>query len=331
VSTYNELARAYRQLDNAQERDLWIARNMTESLAAVSESNRGRNVILYGSAFLQQQNAPASHANITLEDVNGFMAVVRGMDCDRGLTLIMHTPGGVAPAAQSVVAYLRSKFEDIDIIVPAAAMSAGTMISLAGSEIILGRHSQLGPIDPQMPTRGGRAISARAVVDQFEAARADLIAGGDARLWGPILQSQGPSLLEEAKNAVLYSRELVADWLRTYMFADDEDRDAKAARIADFFGDVSRHRVHGRPIGYDEAAREGLKVRRLEDNQNLQETVLTAYHLMTLAFENTFLMKVIWSSSGGAWIKQWTGAADATNVQQVAARQGDVAAASASN
>lgn len=58
------------------------------------------------------------------------MSVMFGMDWNKGLTLVLHTPGGVTNAAETLVAYLRSKFNYIEVIVPTFAMSAGTMISL---------------------------------------------------------------------------------------------------------------------------------------------------------------------------------------------------------
>jgi hypothetical protein len=60
-------------------------------------------------------------------------------------------------------------------------------------------QSQLGPIDPQIPGIG-RTISARAVVDQFDKAKSDIIADrGLAAVWASILQALGPALLTEAK------------------------------------------------------------------------------------------------------------------------------------
>jgi hypothetical protein len=103
------------------------------------------------------------------------MSVMFGMTWAKGLTLVLHTPGGVTNAAETLVAYLRSKFTDIEVIVPTYAVSAGTMISLAANRIVMGRQSQLGPIDPQFVV-GHRAQSAQAVVDQFEEAKKEILA-----------------------------------------------------------------------------------------------------------------------------------------------------------
>ncbi len=155
------------------------------------------------------------------------MSVIHGMDYSKGLTLIMHTPGGVTNATETIVSYLRSKFSYIEVIVPTFAMSAGTMISLAADKIIMGRQSQLGPIDPQMPA-GGRIVSAIAILDQFERAKKEISEDREqAHLWAPILPSLGPALLQEAQNAIDYSEQIVTDWLEKYMFKGFENAGLK--------------------------------------------------------------------------------------------------------
>lgn len=87
----------------------------------------GRNIIAYYSAFLSKPSAP--YASITDEDKNGFMMAVHQLDREKGLDLILHTPGGSIAATQSLVDYLHAMFgTNIRAIVPQIAMSAGTMI-----------------------------------------------------------------------------------------------------------------------------------------------------------------------------------------------------------
>ena len=189
---------------------------------------------------------------ITHEEINGFMSVMYGLDWSKGLTLLMHTPGGVTNATETIVAYLRAKFNDIEVIVPTFAMSAGTMISLAADKIILGRQSQLSPIDPQMPA-GGRMVSAIAILDQFERAKKEISEDREqAHLWAPILPTLGPALLQEAQNAIDYSEQIVADWLEKYMFKNHANPKQKALKVAEHFsrgsGDGHRKKSHGRRI-----------------------------------------------------------------------------------
>ena len=68
----------------------------------------GRNVITYYSSWLTKEGAP--NLDINDSDMEGFMNAVKGLDCNIGLDLILHTPGGSPVAAESIVTYLRSKF-----------------------------------------------------------------------------------------------------------------------------------------------------------------------------------------------------------------------------
>ena len=258
---------------------------------------------MYGSAFLQKPQLHAESIQITHVDLNGFMSCVHGMDWSSGLVLILRTPGGIPNAAETIVSYLRSKFSYMEVIIPTYAMSAGTMISLGADRIVMGRQSQMGPIDPQMWT-GGRLVSAQAVVDQFEQAKKDVLKDpAMAHVWLPILPSLGPSLLVDARNALSYSESMVSKWLERWMFTGDTNAMEKATAAAQHFNDAQTHRSHGRRIDRNEARGQGLLVDDLEESQVLQESVLTAYHVMTLIFEQTMTSKIIHTSAGRAWIR----------------------------
>jgi len=282
-------------------------------LATIGRLRDEQNVILYGSAFLQKPQAPPPLISITHEDLDGLMAAVHGTNPSKGLVLVLHTPGGVTNAAETFVAYLRSKFNHIEVVVPTLAMSAGTMISLAADSIVMGRQSQLGPIDPQLPV-GGRAISARTVVDQFERARQEIVGNpskqvaGDllmAHVWAPVLASIGPALLQEAQNALDYSERMVAGWLADYMFHDDPEAGTKGQTVARYFNDAAEHKSHGRRIDLQEVQMQGVRASALEDEQPFQDAVLTLYHLMSITFQHSPVTKLIESTSGGRRLKNW--------------------------
>ncbi len=311
MSTWNQLLQEFFAQPET-DRAAWIDQHYTQALADLSALRANRNVIVMASAFLSKPDAPPSSLSISPEDINGLMAVVYGMDCDKGLTIVLHTPGGQTNATETIVAYLWSKFSNIEVIVPAFAMSAGTMIALASNKIIMGRQSQLGPIDPQMGV-GGNYISARAIVEQFNRARLDIVGDpangivGDmamAHVWAPVLATIGPALMQEAQNALDYSERMVAQWLSQRMVGEYEPDEIKATEkaqtIAQHFNDASVHLSHGRRIDRDEARGVGVLVDDLEDDQKLQEAVLTLYHLMTITFEQGPSAKMISGSSGAA-------------------------------
>ena len=230
----------------------------------------GRNVLYYASGFLQKPHIPNLFTSINMEDINGFMAGVHDHDFDKDLLLILHTPGGSAEAAQTIVDYLRSKFKAIDVLIPTYAMSAGTMIALGCDRIVMGRQSQLGPTDPQLIIGNG-SFSAHSIVEQFEEAKQD-IAGNPtlAHAWAPVLRSFGPALLQEAKKSIAYGQSLVQEWLQKYMFVEQADAAGLAERVAEYFSG-NEHGSHGRRINREAARTNHLEVINLEENQNLQE------------------------------------------------------------
>jgi len=285
-----------------QQGGAWLTQKQTQSLERLSQKRGGRNVLFYGSAFLQKPQVAPIFLQISPEDINGFMSAMSGMDWKRGLTLVLHTPGGITNAAETIVEYLHQKFADIEVVVPTYAMSAGTMISLSADRILMGRQSQLGPIDPQMPI-GGRTVSARAIVDQFDIAKTQILADTKfAAVWAPVLQSLGPALLTEAKNALDYGEAMVRKWLQRH-FVGRADSVEKAAAVANYFNRSDQHKSHGRRIGRDEVRSQELTVEDLEVDQELQDVVLTTYHLGTLIFEKSPCCKFIMSNHGRAWIK----------------------------
>lgn len=281
----------------------WLVGNLTAALQNISNLRKNRNVLFYASAFLQKPHLNPDAIQITYEEINGFMSCLYGMDFRKGLTLILHTPGGVTNAAESIVQYLHSKFSDIEVIIPTFAMSAGTMISLSANRIIMGRPSQLGPIDPQIPI-SGKFVSARAIVDQFAKAKEEISSNLSlAHAWAPILQSLGPALLVEAEYALDYGERMVASWLENRMLKRSANKSAKAKDIAHYFNDASNHKSHGRRIDMTEARKQGVNVTALESNQQLQNEVLTAYHLATILIGQTLISKLLWNNQGISWVK----------------------------
>lgn len=220
----------------------------------------GRSVILYSTDWI---GGGPPQAAINLEDMQAMMEVCKGLP-GPNLDLILHSPGGSAEATASIVRYLRRQFSSIRVFVPVAAMSAATMWALASDEIVMGKHSQLGPIDPQLITPQG-SIPARAILDQFDRAK-DECSKNPALLgaWLPILQQYGPALIEQCENAEKLAKRLTTEWLASYMFADSEDGQAKAERVANYFADHRLHQSHSLGIDRDQARRRGVRIRNLE-------------------------------------------------------------------
>lgn len=271
-----------------------IRRKYLTNLHALTE----RDTIVYYSDWLR---GSGPNTSITLEDMQGVMEVVKGLHGPR-LDLILHSPGGSAEATASIVRYLRTRYDDIRIFVPLAAMSAATMWVLAGNEIVLGAHSQLGPIDPQLVTAQG-SIPARAVIEQFERAKREC--AQDASLlgaWLPILQQYGPALIEQCEAAEELARRLVREWLTKYMFGGQANAAQKATQVARYFASFKLHRSHSLGIDREQARSRGVVIRNLEDDPALQDAVLSVHHATLHTFAGP-AVKIVENHLGKAWVQ----------------------------
>jgi ClpP class serine protease len=107
-------------------------------------------------------------------DINDSEAVLRAVqltDEDVPLDIVLHTPGGLVLASLQIARAIRDHKSKVTVFVPHYAMSGGTLISLAADEIIMCKHSVLGPIDPQLGQ--SPAVSLLKVVEQKPVARID--------------------------------------------------------------------------------------------------------------------------------------------------------------
>jgi ClpP class serine protease len=107
-------------------------------------------------------------------DVNDSEEVLRAIqmtDEDVPLDVILHTPGGLVLAALQIARAIRSHKAKVTVFVPHYAMSGGTLIALAATEIVMSRHAVLGPIDPQLGQLP--AASLLKVVEQKPVAEVD--------------------------------------------------------------------------------------------------------------------------------------------------------------
>ena len=258
----------------------------------------GRNVIAYYSGWLSSPGAFGTDVND--EDKAAFMMAIHGLDKTKGLDLILHTPGGGIAAAESLVDYLRRVFGcDIRAIVPHLAMSAGTMIACTCKSIVMGKQSNLGPIDPQL---GG--LPAAAVKKEIERAIAEIKADPDRlQFWQFVLGKYSPTFIGQCEQAVVMAAEFVRDRLVDNMLKGEPDALNRAETIVRGLSDVDDNKSHARHIHIDKCEGLGLKIERLEDDQELQEAVLTVHHCFMHSLGVSGAAKMVENQNGAAFIK----------------------------
>jgi hypothetical protein len=275
----------------------------------------GRAVIVYASGWLRAAGQSNPSFSVEPADMQGLMEVCHQVGED-DLDLVLHSPGGSPEAAEQMLLYLRSQFRHIRGLVPLQAKSAATMLALGCDEIVMGLHSELGPIDPQIlipVPEGLRFAPAHAILRDFERAKTELAANVNGMpAWTPILRSYSGGLIEFCHQQIRLSQEVVAAWLARYMLAHPDsgtkegDRVARAREIAEHFGSEEAYdhfRTHGRSIRIEELEQvEGLVVRRLESDDELQDAVLSVYHATDLTFGGSAI-KIVENHLGRRWVR----------------------------
>lgn len=185
-------------------------------------------------------------------DVNDSEDVLRAIhmtDDEVPLDIVLHTPGGLVLAALQIARAIRAHKAKVTVFVPHYAMSGGTLIALAADEIVMCRHSVLGPIDPQLGQ--SPAASLLKVVEQKPIAEID-----DQTL---VLADVGRKAIAQVKAA---AKELLADKM------PEDKAEALAEKLS------TGQWTHDYPISPAEAKELGLPV-----STNMPDAVL---ELMTL-------------------------------------------------
>ena len=199
---------------------------------------------------------------------------------------------------------LRQKFNgDMMAIVPQLAMSGGTIMACACKEIIMGRQSSLGPVDPQMS-----GLPASGIVSEFYHASEVIKQDSDKmNVWGPVIAGYFPSLIETCKKAILWSKELAAEYLSGSMFRDELESDGKSAEqkidsIIQLLTDQNPTKPHAGHIPAPICKHYGLKVIEMEKDQDLQDVILSIHHASVLTIMNTSVVKIIENQNKQAYV-----------------------------
>ena len=262
----------------------------------------GRNTIIYYSAFLQKTSLTQQGVDFGINDndKNGFMTVVNKLDRSKGLDLILHTPGGNISATESIVFYLKSIFgNDIRAIIPQISMSAGTMIACACKEIIMGKQSNLGPIDPQLGY-----IPAHGLIEEFNRIMNEVKADPSRiNVWREVLSKYHPTLIGECEKAIKWSESMVSDWLMTNMFQNEENKEEIVKHIIENIGSHATTLSHSRHLHIPDLKNMGLKIFELESDQELQDKVLSVHHATIISLSQTKSIKIIENNIDKAYIQ----------------------------
>lgn len=268
-----------------------------KTLARISEI-RSRDVLVIASD-LSSNKAP-----ITI-DYTDLLAVREQLESLSGdsLDIILETPGGMGEVVEDVVRMLRRKYSKIGMIVPGYAKSAGTIMVMAGDEILMGDASALGPIDGQLQMADGKRFSADAFLEGLKKI------GDETRMkklnpaYIPMLKNISPGEIPKCENIQCFSKHLAAEWLAKYKFkywdrhsdghrVTEGEKQDRANDIANELCSQSRWLTHGRSINMDNLRDLGIKITDYGANEELNDATTRYYTLMRMSFEQSAIYKI---------------------------------------
>ena len=229
------------------------------------EKERASKVVVYVTGDRKNLEAAIAHDAVDL-----FVDHLDRIGPTSRITLYLYTRGGDTLAAWSLANLLRTFCDTLEVIVPARALSAGTLISLAAENVVMTKQAALGPIDPSVtgplnpPIPNAQPnnvvpVSVEAINGFVEFAQAALGDTGDIKdVLLKLADSVHPMVLGQAYRARRQIRMLGERLLRHHMTddLDDSSNDSGIERILDFL--CSDSGSHDYTINRREAAELGL-------------------------------------------------------------------------
>ena len=164
----------------------------------------------------------------------------------------------------------------------------------------MGKHSSLGPVDPQF-----NGIAAHGVLEEFERAYNEII--NDPRtipIWQPVIAKYSPAFLGECEKAVKWSESLVKEWLLRNMISNNPDKEDVVNAITLELINHSVNLAHNRHLSSAKCKDMGLVIKELESDQKLQDKVLSIHHIYCHTLSSTGAFKIIENNLGIAYIQQ---------------------------
>ncbi len=252
----------------------------------------GRNVILYYSGWLSSSENLAF--GIDDMDKNGFMAMCEELNPNRGLELILHTPGGSIAATESIIDYLNNTFcGDIRAIVPQIAMSGGSMLACSCKEIVMGKQSSLGPVDPQL-----RGFPAHGIISEFEKIKKDVEKNPSSiPVWSPILSKIPPSFLDSCYKSIEWADEILENSLKNNMFKDNPN-DERISHIIETLGTPNDTKHHSRHLSANTCRELGLNITMMENDEIERDLILSIHHSCLTMFNRSNAFKLFVNQNG---------------------------------
>lgn len=285
---------------------------MEEVVRGISEIERIRlrPCIVYVGNVVKKDDSGAS--GVDSSDDLPFREMVAKVPADqRSVDVLLATLGGSAQQVSNFVNCLRARFDEVHFLIPSFCMSAGTLFALSGDHIWMTERACLGPIDPQVPTAGGRYVPAQALLlllAEIQRIGDEAVKNGQPVPWAyvRVIDSLDKKELGEAITASQYSHTMAAQFLQRFKFRHwtvressqvpitEQDRAARANEIAAALGSHDRWKSHGHSLSRDVLWNE-LRLRIDNPDATLERAIVRMWAVLTYIFDKTPIVKMLCS------------------------------------
>ena len=224
----------------------WVAekdRYLRQLLIRDIQAETGRTLLVYFAVVTDPR------AQIVIGDDAYFAEMLR--DAKGGaVDLMIETPGGFTDPTEKIVSVLRTLAPDLRVVVPCLAKSNGTMLALAGSNIVMGPTSELGPADPLITVSPGNMVPAHFLISA---------------------PNVDPIFAQAAQHAIAQTMKLAGNLLSSGMMKGKTQDEID--HVVQALASRQQYPSHGSVIDADEAVRLGLSVTKLGPNDELWQRI----------------------------------------------------------
>lgn len=251
---------------------------MTKSLIQKIEEARNSKVITYVTGDRQPFVTRVADDIIPI-----FAKHLEKIGKQETISLFLYTRGGDMIAPIRLIKLIRSYADEIEMIIPYRAHSAGTLISIGADKIVMGRLGELSPVDPstghpfnpENPLNPSQKmeISVEDLNSYFLLAKEKAGVKDEqmVNVYEDLVAKIHPLSLGNAYRATRMAKQITEKLL--YMHFDKQNDKEKIDRIVkEITGDIC---IHGYPITRDEAGGLGLNV--VEPDEDLEKTMWELY------------------------------------------------------
>ena len=220
---------------------------------------------------------------VMIEDADADMleGVLQKTDTSNGIALIISSPGGLGLSAERIINICRnySGTGEFQAVVPSKAKSAATMICFGASKIIMGKTSELGPIDPQIRTtidEESKMFSVCNIVDSYEKLFSRAVRSkGNLQPFLQQLSNYDEREITEYKTAIDLGEDIAIQSLQAGMMKGKSKQYIR--NKIKIFLKTTVKKAHGRPIYYNEASQCDLTIDSLKPTDILYKLLYELY------------------------------------------------------